>query len=585
MATIRLWYSDNLVPKKKVYQVVSLGDISDWSTTLPYPASWAGFNASRATTNPPPIKWVGTPLELWTDPSGVNMPPSAFGLQVDEESVEHPSNHYGFNWSEYNAAIPGYRRCSLIGQGRERGFLVPYGYGNPLTVADPMYLAIATINGTKYLGVATRRVVGQDSPTVPFGSVSFYYDPNWSATLYELADVAGDDRNPFSPGGYSGPGGGGGTFGDESDDVGPDEMPDEEEIGATSLGLVTIFTPTKAQLKHLADVLWGKDFLSFMQNLVENIGDMFISLGMVPFVVSKGGTVEVTWFDWVATLHQQGTSINLDLAADQWVEMDMGSIDLSSDDRIFMTDSALDYSPYSKLGIYLPFIGFNELNIDECRGSVVNLTYRIDILSGSCVALITINGKTIYQFSGNCLTQIPLTGMDAQSMISNAVNVGIAASSVGTAGAVASAGDAFADSLAAVPLSANAPAEQGVANANRNELSHTQHMANVSNAKGGLASATANASMGMKPSFKMSGAVSAANSLLAVKQPYLFLTTPRQSMPDGYERYCGFPCNMVGTLGSFSGFTVVEDIRLNGLVATSVEVEEIYALLKSGVII
>ena len=582
MATISLWYSDRLIPKKKVYQITSLGDISDWSTVGTYQFSWQGFNTYKSTTNPPRIKWQGKPLDIWTDPSGVNMPPSTFELQVDEESVEHTSNHYGFLWSEYNAAMGGYRRISLVGQGQVRGFLVPFGTGSPtVTQADHMYLAVATINGTKYLGIATRRVVG----TGGVGSVAFCYDPNWSHTLYELANINGDDRNPFSPGGYSGPGGGEGTFSDESDDVGPDEMPDEDEIGATSLGLVTIFTPSKAQLKHLADVLWGKDFLSFMQNLVENIGDMFISLGMVPFVVGKGSTVEVTWFDWVATLHQQGTSIMLDLAAEQWIEMDMGSIDLSDDGRIFMTDSALDYSPYSKLGIYLPFIGFNELNIDECRGSVVNLTYRIDILSGSCVALITIDGKTIYQFSGNCLTQIPLTGMDAQSMISNAVNVGIAATSVGTAGAVASAGDAFADSLASVPLSANAPAEQGVANANRNQLSHTQHMANVSNAKGGLASATANASMGMKPSFKMSGAVSAANSLLAVKQPYLFLTTPRQSMPDGYERYCGFPCNMVGTLGSFSGFTVVEDIRLNGLVATSVEVEEIYSLLKSGVII
>ena len=63
------------------------------------------------------------------------------------------------------------------------------------------------------------------------------------------------------------------------------------------------------------------------------------------------------------------------------------------------------------------------------------------------------------------------------------------------------------------------------------------------------------------------------------------MTTPRQSMPEGYEKVCGFPCNEGGKLGNFTGYTVVEDIRLNGLVATAPEVEEIYQLLKSGVII
>lgn len=560
MATIRLWYSDNLVPKKKVYQVVNLGDISDWSTSVPYPASWGGFNASRANTNPPPIKWVGTPLELWTDPSGVNLPPSAFGLQIDEESVEHSSNHYGWNWSEYNAAIPGYRRFTLIGQGRDRGFLVPYGVGNPtITETDPCYLAVATINGTKYLGIATRRVVGQDSQYVPFGSAAFYYDPNWSATLYELADISGDDRNPFSPGGYSGPGGGGGTFSDDSDEVTADEMPDESTMGVVATGFATIFTPSKNQLKYLSDIVWSRGFFQFMQNLVENIADMFISLAMVPFTVPSGQTVEVTWFGFE-------TGVNLTLASEQFLEFDMGSINMADDGRVFMTDSVLDYSPFSRLGIYLPFIGFEEIDIDECRNAVVNLRYRIDILSGCCVAIISINGSDVYQFSGNCLSQIPITSMDAQTVFTNAVNIAISATELGMAGSIASAGDSAGPS--------DAQQETGA-----------DQYAQVNKAANSLASATANGAMGMKPNFKKSGAIAASNSMLAVKQPYLFLTTPRQSMPDGYERYLGFPCNMSGTLGSFSGFTVVEDIRLNGLVATSPEIDEIYRLLRSGVII
>ena len=117
------------------------------------------------------------------------------------------------------------------------------------------------------------------------------------------------------------------------------------------------------------------------------------------------------------------------------------------------------------------------------------------------------------------------------------------------------------------------------------DYQNAQHAAQVSNAENSLAGATANGFMGMKPNFKKTGAISGSTGLMSVKQPYLCLTTPRQSMPEGYEKVCGFPCNIGGKLGDFSGYTVVEDIRLNGLVATSPEVDEIYKLLKSGVII
>ena len=387
------------------------------------------------------------------------------------------------------------------------------------------------------------------------------------------------EPTPYDGGGYSTTGGGNPqkqNWSENSDIVLPNPMPSETDYGAVSCGLITIFSPTKAQLKKLSEVIWGQGFWNFVQNAIENIADLFVSLAMVPFTVSTGETVEVTWFSYdLGGQVPIGTGIYLTKATNQWYEFDMGTVNLMGSGRGFATDSVLDYSPFSKLGIYLPFIGYQELDIDECRESPINLKYRIDILSGTCVALITINGRTIYQFTGNCLTQLPLTSMDAQTMLSNAVNIGIAAASAGATAAVASAGDAMtAENLAKGDISATAA-----------ELQNAQHAASVSNAQGSLTSATANGILGMKPNFKKSGAVSASASLFNVMQPYLFLTTPRQSVPEGYEKVCGFPCNMGGTLGNFDGFTVVEDIRLNGLVATSPEVEEIYQLLKQGVII
>ena len=373
--------------------------------------------------------------------------------------------------------------------------------------------------------------------------------------------VEPDFDNAYWEGGTSDEGGGGGNFSDDSDDVIVDPLPDLDAVGT---GFATLFTPTKGQLHALADVMWDSNVFTALQNLVENITDMFTSLSIVPFTVTAGSTVTVNW------LGLPITGIDLTLALEQFYTFDMGSINLANDNRIFTSGSALDYSPFSKLGIFLPFIGFQDLDIDECRDATIGLKYRIDILSGTCVALISINGNTIYQFTGNCLSQIPITNESMQSLVTDAVNVGIAATASHSA-----AGAASADMTAA-----KSETDAAVRDA---KMAHAQ--AHVSSSRGHLASATANAAMGLKPTFGKAGSISSSASLLAVKQPYLFLTTPRQSIPDHYQRYCGFPSNISDKLSKFKGFTVVEDIRLNGLVATSPEVSEIYQLLKSGVII
>ena len=443
---------------------------------------------------------------------------------------------------------------------------------------NKIYLARATVGGQTYIGFYVynmRESAGQ------LGQNGFYTNSTWSQAFLEEAHFINTD-NPYYGGGYSEPGGGDPnkqSWADTSDFVNPDSLPDESEIGAVGCGLLTIFSPTQAELNNLAGMLWNHDFFTFIEKQVTGIEDLFVSLGIVPFTVTKGARASVSWFNYWELAPSPivvPTEVILTKAASQWQEFNMGNVSLTgNDDRMHATDSVLDYSPYSKLGIYLPFIGYQELDIDECREKTINLKYRIDILSGACVALISINGRTLYQFSGNCVTQIPLTSADYSQAISTAVNVGIAAASAGTAGAIASAGDALTASKAGTP---GFTKEMG-------EYQNVQHAAMVSNAENSLAGATANGFMGMKPNFKKTGAISGSTAIMSVKQPYLCLTTPRQSMPEGYERVCGFPCNVGGKLGDFSGYTVVEDVRLNGLVATSPEVEEIYQLLKTGIII
>lgn len=433
--------------------------------------------------------------------------------------------------------------------------------------------------------IQTNYVIG--SHTIQFypnneGGVEQYYPGIgnvWNGQ-YTFSIMEGETFDPEVP--YSGAGSseeGGGDAGrqnwdDASDAIVPDGLPTK---GAMNSGMLKVFSPTATQVLDLTDLLFSYNFFDWLQKNLQNLEELFVSFGVVPFTVTKGQTVSVTFlgFDISEFTHP----VYLTEAAEQYYEFDMGSIALDgSDPRIHASDSVFDYSPFSRLGIYLPFIGFQELDIDECRLSTINLKYRVDIISGSCVALIFLNNdeqRCIYQFSGNCISQIPLGSVDMSGIISGSIAIATAAAGAAAGSAVASAGDAFTQER----LSEGKISEAGA------ELQNSQRAAQVSNAAGNLASATVNGIMGMKPNYKRSGAIGNTGGLMAVKQPYLFLTTPREAVPTNYAKYCGLPSNITDRLGNFSGYTVVEDIRLNGLVATSSEVEEIYQLLKSGVII
>lgn len=416
-------------------------------------------------------------------------------------------------------------------------FNVSYAYGS-VTADNAMHYIIAN-NGTNF-------------------EMAFLTD-NWSQFLgpvYALTDYRFssesdpedfDFENPYADSGPTEPGGGDvqkQNFVDATDIVPLQNLP---SIGAVNSRMIELFCPTSIQINDLADFLFSYNFFDWLQKDLTNLDQILLSFGMVPFSVTKSGTQSITLlgFDISSWAHP----IYLDTVAEQYVELDMGTINLATNPKIHRSDSVFDYSPFSRLGVYLPFIGFQELDIDEFRERSVHLVYRVDLLSGSCIALLGTDLGWIYQFSGNCLTQLPLTSSDISGIVNGAIQIATTAAIGGTSSAIAGGGEKIVGGI-------------------------------VSDS-----SATANSTMGMKPNFKHSGSIGASGSMMAVKQPYLFLTTPREAVPKQYQKYSGLPSNITARLGDLSGFTVVEDIRLNGLVATSSEVSEIYDLLKKGVII
>lgn len=63
------------------------------------------------------------------------------------------------------------------------------------------------------------------------------------------------------------------------------------------------------------------------------------------------------------------------------LDIDCGSIQIAE-----TFNSVLDYAPFSRLTIFLPFIGFQELDVSMVMNNTLHIVYTVDVLGGRCLA-------------------------------------------------------------------------------------------------------------------------------------------------------------------------------------------------------
>lgn len=476
----------------------------------------------------------------------------------DKLSISIPRYGWSTNSYEVSAQID-------LASGGHRGV----GSGRS-SDATSIRLCIITDKGITFLatvGSTTADIVRSGEGINSTATITFTKSGSFSLTaqnaeLYQrysqyLRDEWIDPAQPSSgfPGSTSTTGGGGGGFDELNDAISTSPLP---SLDALSTGFVSIYTPTLSQVKALADYLWV-DSLSLTEvwdefkKMFANPMDALIGFSIMPGTVPKGDTknIKIGLID---------TGVQLTKAASQYYTVNCGTIKVKE-----YWGSALDYSPYTKFSIYLPYIGTRSINTDDIMGKTVGVKYKIDTLSGACVANIEVNGNVLYSFSGCCATQIPLTSGDWSSLISGAIS--LAATAIATMGTGA---------VMSIPASMGKNAAQAMAGVAASTESRL--IGQAAGAVGGLSNV-------LKPDIQRAGPISGSAGLLGQQFPYLIRETPRQSLPKNYPHYIGYPSNITVKLGDISGFTVVENIHLENISATEVEKEEILSLLYSGVIL
>ena len=318
-------------------------------------------------------------------------------------------------------------------------------------------------------------------------------------------------------------------------------------LTSISTGIIGLFAPSAAQMQALASFMWTdfggqgtttedilKEIVEALKRSISNPLDYVIGLNIIPSQGLSIGESAVIRFGFISS------GVSMPRLSNQYFTVDCGSLDFDP----ICGDTFLDYAPYSKFSIYLPYIGVKEVDANDFVGHTIGVVYHGDTVTGGVTAYITKDGSVMYQYSGCCALNIPLSSDNWGNTISGAVQI---ATSI--VGAAASGGAA------------------GIAQA----------------AVSGVASVAANPSM-LSPQVAHSGAVSGGAGCMAVQYPFVIREAVRFHSTEYFNTLAGYPAFYYRSLAEVSGYTKVLEIHLQGMTATQEEVAEIETILKQGAI-
>lgn len=209
----------------------------------------------------------------------------------------------------------------------------------------------------------------------------------------------------------------------------------------------------------------------------------------------------------------------------------------------------LDYSPYTKYDLYLPYIGYKTINPSDIVNRTLKVAYYTDLTEGRVLAQVWADTTMLESYEGQLAYDIPLSSSDGRERAVKTMQ--IATSAVGTIG-----GAAFGGAIG------------GVAGAVGGALSAAPSFINQVSA--------------LAPQIDKGGAVSSDINGFNPQDVYLIMTRPIMAQPKNFAKVQGYAASYGGTVSEFSGFLKCREIS-GGTGATAAENDMINELLRGGI--
>lgn len=169
--------------------------------------------------------------------------------------------------------------------------------------------------------------------------------------------------------------------------------PTGEPVSPTSeLAFVNVYNPTQKQLVDAANAL----FMNLSTGQITDTSKYIVAVHKVFVPVSTDEASQPIKFGIY------NTQVNSKVVNQRLAHVSCGKVTVPE-----LHHNALDYSPYTTVRIWLPFLGFFDLSIDELSNKEVELTYTIDLVNGKALAEISNDDGVIYRFVGTAYEREP----------------------------------------------------------------------------------------------------------------------------------------------------------------------------------
>ena len=337
---------------------------------------------------------------------------------------------------------------------------------------------------------------------------------------------------------------------------------------ALETGFFHAYALGKDELGEFGQMLWSSSAWDTLKKYYATPSDAIMALFRIPF----GGFYDS---DNKVPIRLGDIQTTTDMAYDiteRYPEFDFGDVKIKPE-----SDTYIDLQRYTRIWIYIPIIGEKEIDTQWCmlkykedkkhntkidgkglQGSVINLKMKVDVLTGTCIAKVYINGVMRYQFVGDCHEQIPYSWQTHQAALSQT------ASTVGAIGGLAAG--AIGGLAVGGPLGFLIGAGAGVI---------------------GTAVETAKLSAAVQAGGQVrhQGAVGALATALSWQYPYITITYPNTIEVEHHKHFIGNAKPVYQKIGAHTGLVKFSVVHLEEVVATDEEKTEAERILREGVII
>jgi len=338
--------------------------------------------------------------------------------------------------------------------------------------------------------------------------------------------------------------------------------------GAVTSPFVSTYLCSRNDVLNVANAFYSND-ASIIDNIKKGLelfgAEPFQALcGLKYFPCSLANIVTAASQNYIyfGSYKHEGVTVDKVVNLNSGGYIDAGTVTLTPVQKSYRS-----FEPYCGLTVYLPYIGWQKLNIADYFGKTVNIRYYIDIYTGACAAALVANGVMIDYFTGTIGVELPVTGQMLSQYANSALNsiLGTAGGTVGGALSGAMMGSAIPGVGTAVGAVAGAAVVGGASlAAGVFKMSQKGTPKDSNHTKGNFTS-----------------------SIGSYLPQYVIFRFDVHDLiiPDLLTDLYGRPSAASGRVSNFSGFLQADTVKLNTYGMTEEEANEITSLLKEGIFV